>query len=82
MIPQAWSDRDTATAPRDFLGTSRLRYFDVTVRIKEIAANAIIVCDAPGSTKIVKREDMSFASWYIGEQNIGAIVLLKIRKWQ
>lgn len=77
-IDQFWSANDRARLTRDFVGKV---YYDVTVRIKELADNAAVVVDEGGMFRVIMWSDMSFASFHIAQQNPGATVLLKIRHW-
>ena len=73
-----WTAGDRARLTRDFVGKV---YYDVTVRIKELADNAAVVVDEGGMHRVIMWSDMSFASFHVAQQNHGHIVLLKIRHW-
>lgn len=76
-----WTDADRAWHTTKFIGMAGLKYYDVEVRIKSIADNAAVVV-SEGQHRVVLWSDMSYASEWIARDNIGRIVLLKIRKWQ
>lgn len=62
-----------------FMG--KLRYNEVDVMIDFIGEKLIEATDSTGRKRIIQFTDCSFASEYIARQNIGQVVMLKIRAW-
>lgn len=79
--PQPYAPAERTRDTRIFLGMSGLNYYDISCRILTLAENACIVADSGGKHRIVKWQDLSFASEAVARQNPGAVVVLKIRKW-
>ncbi len=78
----AYDPGDRARDTSQFLRLSGLLYTDVEVRIIELAKNSCIVTDKGGIKRIIKWEDMSYASQTIvRELGPGHVCMLKVRKW-
>lgn len=78
----SWDNAWRVTSTKEFLGMSRLLYHDVIVRVIDFSGNAVRVRDSGNIERIIRREDCSYSSWYIAQDNPGAIVTLKVRAWQ
>ncbi len=73
---------ELARATSQFLRLSGLLYHDVEVRIVALAENGCEVSDRGGIKRIIKWEDMSFASQTIvRELGPGHVCMPKVRKW-
>ncbi len=78
----AYTAQELAQATSQFLRLSGLLYTDMTVRILALAENGCEVSDRGGIKRIIKWEDMSYASQTIvREMGPGHVCMLKVRKW-
>ncbi len=78
----AYTAHELAQATSQFLRLSGLLYTDMTVRILTLAENGCEVSDRGGIKRIIKWEDMSYASQTIvRELGPGHVCELKVRKW-
>ncbi len=79
---QAYDPAERARDTTAFLRLSGPLYTDMTVRILTLAENGCEVSDRGGIKRIIKWEDMSYASQTIvRELEPGHVCMLKVRKW-
>ncbi len=79
---QAYDPGDRARDTSQFLRLSGMLYTDAMVRILSVAENGCEVWDGGKVKRIIKWEDISYASQTIvRELGPGHVCMLKVRKW-